>query len=360
MLSSTIRSIGLSTGAALVAAMLLTAASADAGIYTFQDGDTNGYGSTASSYILLNSSGVYGDTNYGTQPTLQTENQSTGGGSTEGRKSALVRFDDIVGSGTGQVPTSEQWIYRAHVTLRTAGGPYDATVDTDAIYQVLQQWDEGQVTYNSRLTGTPWSAPGLQPGVDHAATASDALVPSAVAANYDFDVTAAARDILLGAAPNYGWIVRDTNGEDGAAFHSDNSGSQPYRPKLTVETMSNPVGGTERSVFQQGTTANGDTDATYIFQRWDGSAGQDTNYGAEVDLAVEQQTSAATIMRASGGRWSASPTPSAPARGRCRSARSSSRPGLHSPAPTAAWAVCSTSTASSRTGMRCRPPTTTG
>ncbi len=291
MLSSTIRLIGRGTGAALIAAalLLLTATGADAGIYTFQDGDTNGYGSTASSYILLNSSGGYGDTNYGTQTNLQTENQSTGGGPTEGRKSALVRFDDIVGSGTGQIPTSDQWIYRAHVTLRTAGGTYDATVDTDAIYPVFQQWDEGQVTFNSRLTGTPWSAPGLQPGVDHAATASDSLVPSAVAADYDFDVTAAARDMLLGVAPNYGWIVRDTNGADGAAFHSDNAATPAYRPKLTVDTMSNPIGGTQRSLYQQDTTANGTTDATYIAMAPDGSLA-DTNHGAAIDLAVEHQT----------------------------------------------------------------------
>ena len=289
-----LRSVWNGSRAALVTAALFAAASvASAGIYTFQDGDANAYDGCAATFILLNTqpppADNRSDTNYGTATTVQTENQSSGGGVTEGKKSALVRFDDIIGSGAGQVPASAQWVYRAYVTLRTGNATWDNSPDINAIYPILKDWAELQATYNSRLTATPWGTPGLGAGDDHGATASDAFAPSVINTNYNFDVTPAARDIVQGLTPNYGWIVRDTTGADGASYHSDNSSTQAYRPKLTVETMPNPVGGTDRALFQQGTTLNDTTDATYIFKACNGS-GTGTNYGTSGSLLVEQQT----------------------------------------------------------------------
>jgi len=289
------RTNGVSLFLGLVAA---AASAASAAVYTFQDGDANGYNSCAATYTMLNTLGNRGDENFGSLTIVETENQSTGGGVGEGKKSTLVRFNDIIGSGAGQVPASDEWIYRAYVTLRTGSGSWHGSPDINAIYPILKDWDEGQVTHNSRLTGTPWGTPGLGAGDDHGATASDSLAPSALSTNYNFGVTPSVRDIIRELAPNHGWIVRDINepGDNGALYHSDNSSTQSYRPKLTIETAPNPVGGTERTFLQQGTTANGTTDATYIFRRWDGSAGQTNNYGTSTILDVEQQTTSGSDL----------------------------------------------------------------
>ena len=278
--------------------VLATTSATQAAIYTFQNGDANGYTGTAGTYILLNTAGGSGDTNYGTSGSLITENQViTSGNSSEGSCSTLIRFDNFIGSGVGQVASGTPWVYRAYVTLRTSSGTWAGSGNTNAIYQVLKPWDENQATYNDRLVGVPWETAGLAPGDDHAVTPADTLIPNVINNDYDFDVTSSTRDFLTEASSNYGWIVRNIDtpeGTDQATFYSDDYSTVDYRPTLTIETMPDAIGGAQRSVFQQGSSPNGATDATYIFERWDGAAGQDTNYGADATLAVEQQTTSGT------------------------------------------------------------------
>lgn len=70
-----------------------------------------------------------------------------------------------------------------------------------AIYRVTAQWNENQVTWNDRLTGTPWT----NPGGDYDAVALDTINFATDSWN-SWDITDAVNGWLAGTYSNYGLI----------------------------------------------------------------------------------------------------------------------------------------------------------
>jgi hypothetical protein len=128
---------------------------------------------------------------------------------------ALVRFDDIVGTGAGQLPPDAD-VVEASLTLETTNRGDEATV-----HRMLEPWDDDD-TWNDFGGGV--QADGTEARSTSVATANpDSTGPTTV------DVTASVQ-AWLGGASNYGWAFLPTGG-DGWDFSSA-EGSDP--PSLTV------------------------------------------------------------------------------------------------------------------------------
>ena len=144
-----------------------------------------------------------------------------------------------------------------------------------------------QATYNDRLTGTPWTAPGMQPGTDYQNIAWPRSYTATTGSFNEFDVTAIAQAWAEGA-PNYGVLIR-SNSSDAAAYSSDDATRPGDRPVLILDTATPGVGTTVRSATPGSTFM-----ATYI--RGNGGQ-QNNNFGSNARIVTENDPSAGEVDR---------------------------------------------------------------
>jgi hypothetical protein len=118
------------------------------------------------------------------------------------------------------------------------GGPTASTFD---LHRVLQAWTETQVTWNSRLAGTPWSSPGARGASDSASQAS-ASVPVSGAGNYTFASTSSlVADVQAWVGHpenNFGWLLQsenETSPKTARHFATREYGNPSGFPSLTID-----------------------------------------------------------------------------------------------------------------------------
>lgn len=103
--------------------------------------------------------------------------------------------------------------------------------DTWDIYELLRNWIDGEVTWNSYATGSAWASPGAQGTGDSDSTSSGSGVTPLTIGFFDFTLTAAGiaavQDIIDGG-PNYGWLIVSSGlGSEPAAGASGTDGTRP-------------------------------------------------------------------------------------------------------------------------------------
>jgi hypothetical protein len=142
----------------------------------------------------------------------------------EDREQTLLRFDDLFGNRSDQIPPGAR-IAKAILTLTTEGPEDVASASGARLHRLLVDWNESST----------WSSlgDGIQLGTE-ALTPADA--DSGVAAfrrgTASFDVTGSVRAWSAGA-PVYGWVFR-ANGDDLWSFRSSDWPATAERPMLTV------------------------------------------------------------------------------------------------------------------------------
>ncbi|MDO8560451.1 MAG: DNRLRE domain-containing protein [bacterium] len=136
----------------------------------------------------------------------------------------LLKYPLLIGNGADQVPSGAE-IVSATLTLncRNAG-------NTLSVYRLLEDWVEGQATWNQRAAGVPWGNPGADGAASRDSTASNWTC--ATTGLKTFDATALVRSWVQGT-PNFGLIMIET-GNDGVEFSSSEYGTVNLRPLLTV------------------------------------------------------------------------------------------------------------------------------
>jgi len=145
----------------------------------------------------------------------------------------LVRFAVFVSEG-GPVPDGAT-ITSATLSLYKQSA-YDQSYQ---LRRVLRDWVEGQATWNSARTGTPWAVAGASGvgsdiGAGVEATASIGWDPGWV----NFDVTAGVSAMSTGVA-NYGWKLQPVSGTSALKTFTSREGATPsQRPKLVVSYTS--------------------------------------------------------------------------------------------------------------------------
>jgi hypothetical protein len=101
------------------------------------------------------------------------------------------------------------------------------------VYEISRSWNDSQATWTNATTSETWQSPGGDFASQPIATASHPTVFDSSWDNYD--VTAAARNFLSGAAPNYGvMIVIKPGSAEGLAWHSSQYAVDSLRPKLVI------------------------------------------------------------------------------------------------------------------------------
>jgi hypothetical protein len=193
-------------GAALLAAGLI---GADAATFiSFRDG-VNGYAGTQDTFITSGNVAV----DNSAAATVEIDQEGEGG------EFALIRFDNIFGSGANQIPPKSKILF-ASLTLTIVN-----TGNDPRVHRMLVPWQETN-TWESMIDGV------LADDVEAAATedvtfranANLAVVPLAVSTLQAWSD---------GAKPNHGWILLPS-GTDGADFSSSEHGNLGNRPMLTV------------------------------------------------------------------------------------------------------------------------------
>lgn len=152
------------------------------------------------------------DTNYGTLPTLEVR------ADTSSIARALVRFD--LSSCSPAIP-ADALVHSA--TLRLTLFSNATATRTYDLVRSIEPWSETTVTWNSQ----PTVASGTTSSVS---LSSGTNAPSVV----EWSVVADVQDLVSGAAPNYGWMLKDS-AEDAAVeivFHAREAASNS--PELVI------------------------------------------------------------------------------------------------------------------------------
>ncbi len=207
---------------------------------SFQQG-TNGYASTVDTRIRQNAP----TTAYATVTTVFSDWAVSG---TSDNEQVLMRFDNIIGAGAGQIPAGAE-VEAAVLDLASTGG--NAMGNGGTFHQMLISWqdtntwndlgggilanDVQAVSANSAVAGSPLLAPtGFVPGGYHT-----------------FEMSADVQSWVSGTRPNYGWTILPwPNGGDGWGIQTSEAAptiagvanaTQNDRPRLRVYYTFTPV-----------------------------------------------------------------------------------------------------------------------
>lgn len=179
---------------------------------SFQDGvfPSDAYAGTQDSDLI---SGANADSNYG-----------TGGVNTVGFTGSIYR--PIIKFDVSTVVPSNVTVVEAYLIVTLNG----TMANTVSAYAVTAAWDETQVTWNSRMTATPWATPGGDKGalqdskVCGTATLTFSLSPILVSS------------WITSPSTNYGLLLQATDESSGAWRNvlSREYGTATSRPKLVI------------------------------------------------------------------------------------------------------------------------------
>jgi hypothetical protein len=222
---------------------------AGAQTFNFQQG-LNGY----AGQFDTNLRGEEPTTVYGAEVEISVD-ASDGGFPSQG----LIRFDNLFGSGAGQIG-ADQVIVSATLTLQITSAGSGFTV-----HEMLQPWNAATITWQS-------AGEGIQAnGIEAASAALVSLGSNDSGANIGegplvIDFTEALQRVRSGAAPGLGWAFLPwlPDGTNGADFYSAEWATVGDRPLLTVVTAPVP---------EPATTATLLAGLALVARRWRRSAG---------------------------------------------------------------------------------------
>ncbi len=182
---------------------------------SFQEGDGGAYSATSATYIAS-----YGPTtNFGNFDVMAVV-----GDGTRPVSEALVKFPDVFGTQSGQIPQGST-ILSATLEVWTTDF---LSGETFNVHQVLVQWTENTVTWSSF-----GSTPGGASGTDYAATPVASFQSNSDHITLDITPLVQTWSNLL--ITNQGVLIEGIGGGLGVELWSDDGSIQTVRPKLTVE-----------------------------------------------------------------------------------------------------------------------------
>ena len=178
---------------------------------TFQQG-TGGYSGTEDTEL----SSTAPSSNFGANASIDVDHEVASD------NQALILFNNIFGTGTGQIPAGST-IVSASLRLYASGG----TANTISAHRMLVSWSEAS-TWNS-LTG------GVQTSGTEAEAAADGTYVGTGSTGY-ISITGLEQSVQAwsGGASNYGWVLLNS-GTDGLQFDSSEAATVARRPQLIVE-----------------------------------------------------------------------------------------------------------------------------
>lgn len=230
----------LSLRLSLLAAGLLSTGMAQAVTLSFQNG-VDGYAGTQDTMVRSNetasgsgqsSSGDSRNLNFGSLDFLSVDGDDGSPGSKPNH--VLIRFDDLFGTGLGQIGADDT-IESATLTLQVfdVGSGF-------RVHDVLLNWAENTATWNS--VGNGVQADGVDAATavlaSFGANNSSGNVPTGT---LTIDVTSSLQAAQSGTLPGNGWVLLPyTSGTNGVDIRSSEYATLAERPRLTVEVTPVP------------------------------------------------------------------------------------------------------------------------
>jgi serine protease AprX len=184
---------------------------------TFQQG-ANGYISTVDGYVTSE----YPSSGFATASYAWTEQD-------DDRVGMLLRFENMFGSGTGQIPAGATI---KSVSLRIGQYADGSTAATASLYRMLTSWS-ASASWNTMLT----SGAGIQFDNVEASSSVDASISNLATTGlrtFSGSGLAATVQAWSNGAPNNGWILWQNNANEWRVRTSED-GTVSNRPLLTVE-----------------------------------------------------------------------------------------------------------------------------
>jgi alkaline phosphatase len=185
---------------------------------TFQQGD-NGYAQAHDTQVRADAP----DASFGASALLVVDTDDNAASGSQPSQ-ALVRFDDLFGSGSQQVPAGAT-ITSATLLVSTGSASNDNSPNLASLHPMLVDWSESS-TWNDLAGGVSAN------GTEAVAQADSALAPSTRGVLLAFDVTATVQGWGNGAA-NHGWAIL-AGGSDGWRWNSAESTTSALRPMLSI------------------------------------------------------------------------------------------------------------------------------
>jgi serine protease AprX len=216
--ASTVSGAALNSGYSLRSTLALRGVSTTATTKTFQQGDATAYSGTADSGV---NSGA-ATTNYGTATSVKVEVSSSA------KRGMLVRFDNLFGTGAGQIPSgSTVTAASLRVTTVSDGDTSGAT----SLHQMLRAWDPS-ATWNALAT----SGAGLQfDNVEARASADASVSATKTGGSFTFSGAGVAASVQAWAngQVNNGWALWHPL-DNGWIVRTSEDATLANRPLLTV------------------------------------------------------------------------------------------------------------------------------
>jgi parallel beta-helix repeat protein len=185
---------------------------------TFQEG-ANGYADTQDTQLDSNNA----DTVQGSQITIGID-ADNGAGVSQG----LIKFDNIFGSGAGQIPLGAT-IDSASLAFNVSNASASSTIN---FHKMLIDWTEND-TWNTTTAGVQSDNTDASSTIE--ATISDASATgSLIVTGLESTLQA-----WSNGEANYGWLI-ENGATDGWDFNSSDTATVNLRPKLTVTYTNNP------------------------------------------------------------------------------------------------------------------------
>ncbi len=188
---------------------------------SFQE-SIGGYSGTVDTHIKQ----AFPTTGFGADPTVDWDAEETNGNAAT-QKFGLLRFDNIFGSGAGQIPPGAT-ITSATLQYTVSNSSTNAEANVN---EAIVNWTEA-TTYN-----TFGAAAGVQPE-DYGTLVTTA--PGSAITTYTINVTSSLAAWSGSPTSNRGWIVRPA-GTDGVQIASSENATVANRPKLTVTYAGAPT-----------------------------------------------------------------------------------------------------------------------
>lgn len=201
--------------------------------FVFQEG-LNGYSGTQDTMVRSNETGTGAgqssagdsrDRSFGSLDFISVDGDDGSPGLKPNQ--GLIRFDNVVGSGPGQIAPGTG-IERATLVI--------AVIDPGSgfrVHEMRVNWDENS-TWNSLIAGV--SPDGIEASATVLATfGADNSSGNVGVGTLEIDVTSTIRGYLDGTITNLGWLLNPfTNGTNGVDFASSENANLLARPRLVV------------------------------------------------------------------------------------------------------------------------------
>ena len=218
-----------SAGAFTLVAAVAGSASADT--ITFRNG-LNGYASTVNGFVRQ----LDPATPRGEVGGLQVSGAAFSGG----RQQTLIRFENLFGSGTNQVPVGSTINSATFVMpwLQFGGGN---PTNTGEYYAMAETWmNPSWNSFDDDGVGLGTDTGGVTPGDDAFATPIATAVRLGGTAVNNIDVTAQVQGYAAGTLGNFGFMIQQTdNTKTSSVFANSAGGNNPdtdvSRPALLVD-----------------------------------------------------------------------------------------------------------------------------